>query len=80
MPHVSAGEPCISINDCLAGHYCAEAGLVPSCEDTDCCAAFCDIEDPEACPDPELECVPFLDEGTGPAGTEQLGACVIPPP
>ena len=76
------GEPCGYLNDCEPGATCALAESLPSCEAVSCCVDYCDLQDPEACPDPELECQPFVppNEEPLPEGYEQLGVCVVPLP
>ncbi len=70
------GEPCEYLNECNPGSTCIEASLMPSCEQGFCCAAYCDLQDPESC-EPGLECLPYssIDEGLGP-DYPGLGVCV----
>lgn len=74
------GEPCGQFNDCAPGSWCVAGGLLASCDGSSCCTALCDTLDPDACPDPELECVLFYEQGMAPAGYETLGACLAPGP
>ena len=76
---IPTGGSCAFFNDCAGGNFCAAAQFVPGCEGDSCCAAYCDLQDPEACPDPELECTPFF-EDPAPEGFEQIGLCIAPPP
>ena len=71
------GESCGFVNDCETGNYCTAAANVPGCAGEACCATFCDLEDPNACPDPELACLAFFEQG-GPPQSDHLGLCVAP--
>lgn len=77
---IPPGEACGFLNDCAGGLACVAAGLLPSCLGDSCCAAFCDVNDIAACPDPNLECVPFFDQGQAPVGYEHIGVCGVPGP
>lgn len=70
------GEPCEFLNECNPGSTCIEASYMPSCQDGFCCAAYCNVGDPESC-EPGLECLPYsaVDEGLGP-DYPSLGVCV----
>lgn len=72
---IPAGEPCVLINDCEPGNFCIEAAQVPGCVGDACCASFCALDDLEACPDPELSCIPFFDQD-GPPEYENVGLCL----
>lgn len=74
---IPTNEECGYINDCLPGNYCLEAEALPSCLGAACCAAWCDISDPQ-CPIMDTECIPFYDEGTAPPGLESTGICALP--
>jgi hypothetical protein len=73
-------DGCANINHCDPGLLCAHAQLPAMCDanGTGCCLPFCDLDQP-ACPD-ETTCIPWFDEGTAPAGLEDLGLCVAPAP
>jgi hypothetical protein len=75
------GDPCEYINVCNPGGWCAPAESVPDCVDASgCCAAFCDITEPDpdaTCP-ALTECIAYHMEGTAPPGEEDIGVCVLP--
>jgi hypothetical protein len=75
------GDPCEYINVCDPGGWCAAAETQPDCGGAiGCCAAYCDITDPDAsatCP-AGTECIAWHMEGTAPPGEEDIGVCVIP--
>ncbi|MEZ4452466.1 MAG: hypothetical protein R3B09_23585 [Nannocystaceae bacterium] len=75
----SIGDPCDFANECEAGAYCDDPAVFPGCDAmaVGCCVPFCSLDAPE-CP-PETACLPFYDPDEAPAGTEDVGACVIPP-
>jgi hypothetical protein len=70
------GQPCDFINDCAPLNFCAPTEVIPNCQHSSCCAAFCDLT-VGAC-GPDTECVPFFEEGTAPPRYEHVGACLIP--
>lgn len=74
---ILAGEPCGYINDCAPGHLCATADVLPECNGSACCTAFCDLEEPH-CGNPSTECTAFFEEGTAPPNYESVGVCVMP--
>jgi hypothetical protein len=76
-------DGCSEFDACDPGLFCANAELVPSCVDSGCCTEFCDL----ALPDPNMQCtgnadgvqcLPWYEEGSAPAGYELLGVCVLP--
>jgi hypothetical protein len=75
---VAAGQPCTFTNDCAAGLGCFDAELIPACAGVACCAAYCSVDDPDACPDLDLACGAFFGEGQAQPGLESLGVCVVP--
>ena len=75
---IPTGEPCGFTNDCDLGLACIHAEDVPNCNGAACCNAYCDLEDPEACPDPNLACAPLFAQGMAPPGYEEAGVCVVP--
>src|SRR5690606_38267222 len=76
---IPTGEPCGYNNDCIPGHFCADASVIDSCNGSACCAVFCATsEDPDPCASPH-QCVPFFDEGTAPPMYTDLGLCILPP-
>ncbi|MCA9660861.1 MAG: hypothetical protein KC486_21135 [Myxococcales bacterium] len=85
------GEPCEYLNGCASGSLCTSTQYLPTsaCNGSaNCCAPFCDLGDGQgpgnvACEGvakevPEVECVPFYDEGQAPAGFEHVGLCAVP--
>ena len=72
------GEAC-TISTCADGLTCAPGPYVPGCDESSCCAAFCDVDLPDACADyPETACVSFYD-GDPPPELENVGVCVFAP-
>ncbi len=75
------GDPCEYINVCDPGGWCAAAETQPGCAGASgCCAAYCDVTDPDAdatCP-AGTECVAWHMEGTAPPGEEDIGVCILP--
>ncbi len=80
-PAGAYGDPCDFINVCNPGLFCADASVVPGCEDSDgCCTPFCDTRS-QACKllDLRLECVPWYEDlGEAPPGEEFVGGCWVP--
>ena len=74
---IAEAQPCGYVNDCAPGLVCASSSVLPSCEGTDCCTAYCDLSDPD-CPDAATECAPFFDEGTAPPNYVDIGVCILP--
>lgn len=63
-------EPCDSFNACAPGSICLEG------EDGSSCAAVCDVTAPEpGCAD-ETTCSAFYEDGTAPAGLDDVGLCL----
>ncbi|MEZ4380447.1 MAG: hypothetical protein R3A79_03820 [Nannocystaceae bacterium] len=75
---VGVAESCTT-DSCADGLSCVPGPYVPGCDDTSCCTAFCDLEDPGTCADqPKTECVSFYD-GEPPPELANLGLCVFEP-
>ena len=76
----AAGDPCMFLNGCNPGLYCAPAAAVPGCRASECCAPFCALSSMgEGCPSaPEQTCLPFFEGDTAPQGLEDLGVCAVP--
>jgi hypothetical protein len=74
---IQADEPCGFVNDCAPGLFCASAEVLPSCESSACCTAYCDLSIGE-CSNPDTECAPFFEEGTAPPNYEDIGLCIVP--
>jgi hypothetical protein len=75
------GDPCEYTNACDAGGWCATAETQPNCvESPACCAAFCNISDPDASATclAGTECVAWDEISAVPPGDADVGACVIP--
>lgn len=76
-----AGDPCVFLNGCEPGLYCAPAADVPGCRASDCCTSFCAIsmEGAECPASPSQTCVAFFpEEVPAPEGLEDLGVCAVP--
>lgn len=73
------GTACMFANQCNNGHACVNGALVPGCDAEGCCAQFCDLSQPDTCPDMGMGvmCSPWFEEGEAPEGFEDLGACVM---
>jgi len=77
----AAGDPCEFVNACNPGLFCASVDYVPDCEgNIGCCTPFCDLLAADPCPGavPEVECIPWFEEGQAPPGYETLGVCGVP--
>ncbi len=74
---IPTGEPCGFVNDCAPGNICWAADMLPFCNGSGCCAAFCDLTDP-TCSVMGTECVSFYPEGMAPPGFEDVGVCILP--
>ncbi len=74
---IATGEPCGFVNDCLPGHYCAPAELMPDCQGSRCCSSICDLTEGD-CGQVGTECVPFFEEGTAPPEYIDVGVCIVP--
>jgi hypothetical protein len=74
---IPTGQPCGFINDCAEGNMCASGQLVPNCNGSACCAAFCDLDcGANVCTTPNTTCVPFFEEGMAPLGSADVGVCL----
>jgi hypothetical protein len=69
------GEPCGFINDCHPGLACVTSEVVPGCEGSACCAAFCDLG-ASNCTLPGTACMPWFEEPV--PGWENVGICIDP--
>jgi hypothetical protein len=74
--NIATGQPCGFVNDCAPLNFCVTAEVVPDCQGSACCAAWCDLG-VGAC-GPETACVPFFEEGQELPGFEHVGICIIP--
>lgn len=74
------GDPCTSAEECKATLMCADAAFVGAgcAGSTNCCTPFCDFPD-GACPNPDQQCVQYLDKMQLPPGNPYLdiGICGI---
>jgi hypothetical protein len=80
--NIPVGQPCGYINDCAPGLACLIAEVVPACEGSACCSAFCNLELGDAPCDATLAgtaCVPFFEEGMAQPSHEHIGVCILPP-
>ncbi|NVB43184.1 ribulose phosphate epimerase [Pseudenhygromyxa sp. WMMC2535] len=74
---IPTGDACAYNNDCAPGNFCTDASVLEDCEDSGCCANFCDLtEDPSSCDEP-YDCVAFFEEGTAPPLYVDLGLCIL---
>lgn len=77
------GDSCEFINVCDPGLVCLASDVLPPGQPCSgaggCCTAMCETNK-TSCSllDPALECTPWYDEGTAPAGLELIGACMLP--
>lgn len=71
------GAPCVFINDCNPGLFCAADSSLPDClsETGGCCTSHCDAEGEDTCVAPTT-CVNFF-EPSPPSYTD-LGLCILP--
>jgi hypothetical protein len=78
---IPTGEPCGYLNDCAAGHLCADAAVLPDCAGSACCTQWCNLPDGDAgcVAQPGTVCAAFFEMGMVPAGYEHVGVCVLPP-
>ena len=60
---VATGQPCGYANDCAPSNVCLQADASLACAFASCCVEYCAVDDPQACPDPQLECAPFFGVG-----------------
>jgi hypothetical protein len=74
---IAANEPCGYVNDCAPGLVCSAAEVLPNCEGSSCCTAYCELSSPE-CLSAGTECAPFFEEGTAPPNYEDVGICILP--
>jgi hypothetical protein len=72
------GDSCEFINVCDPGLYCAAPEVVPNCNASGCCSAFCDITAANYCPGIGQQCVRWYGVGQAPPGLENVGACELP--
>jgi hypothetical protein len=73
------GDPCEFINVCNPGLLCMGASAIPDCTGAfGCCTPFCEVGS-TSCSllHPELECVPWYEEGSASPGAEHVGACTV---
>lgn len=72
-------DPCEFPNACDPGLLCLDSALSPDCDPSvpGCCLPVCDTGAPE-CPDPDLVCTPWFEDGSAPPQFETLGACMLP--
>lgn len=80
--NIPVGEPCGFINDCDVGLGCLTAEVMPDCDASACCGAFCDLGlgDEQCAALPTTSCLPFFEEGAEEPGYEHVGVCIVLPP
>jgi hypothetical protein len=74
------GQPCMYVNFCDPGAFCASMLAVPGCATQGCCSSFCDVTtaDPSAVCLPGQSCVAYFPPGEAPAGQADVGVCTVP--
>lgn len=78
------GDPCMYVNVCNPGLFCAAAAGVPGCQGSEgCCSEFCDLSSSEGAAQCQgaaggQTCVAWFEENQAPPNLEDVGACVIP--
>lgn len=77
---LALGEPCGFINDCAPGLVCLTAEVLPVCEGSACCGAWCNLALGDAPCEvmPGTTCQPFFEDGMAPPGYEHVGLCILP--
>lgn len=72
------GEACDSLTSCLSG-ICKDSDSLPMCGSGQCCTSYCDLNEPNTCPQADLgaECVSLFGFEP-PPGKENIGFCGIP--
>lgn len=85
IPELSGDEgqvfdACQFINQCDPGLLCVDASLAAQCDPMEfmCCLPFCDLSSPDACPDLDLECIPWFEQGMAPPELKNVGLCANP--
>jgi hypothetical protein len=76
-----AGSPCEDWNGCGTGLVCTTSASLPSCEASSCCASLCDVTAADSCIDgvDDVICDRLFDQGSAPAGLDDVGVCRLPP-
>lgn len=68
---------CYESGGCEPGSICRAPGTVPDCaNEGGCCTPYCDLGQP-SCSMGSV-CIPFFEQGTAPAGLEDVGVCGLP--
>lgn len=80
---VGSGVPCEPAwlpEACGPGSICAYLGSVPPCDGDlpGCCAATCDLSQPDPCGELGLVCSSWWGDGPVPPGFEDVGFCALP--
>jgi len=70
------GDSCNFINACQSGFACIAAEQLPTCEDTGCCAPFCDLTEQDPCSNPEVQCIAVYEENES---DPNVGFCGVMP-
>lgn len=71
------GAVCEFFNECDNGFACVPAEMLPGCDGSYCCTAYCDLSKQNVCPN-ELECVAFSEEDNVPEQYQHVGVCSFP--
>jgi hypothetical protein len=78
------GDPCMYLNVCNPGLFCASAVGVPDCQGSEgCCSEFCDLGSSDGAAqcqgaDQGQSCIPYFEDGQAIPGFEDVGVCFIP--
>lgn len=80
---VGSGVPCDPSwvpGECGPGSVCAYLGTVPPCDGElpGCCAATCDLSQPDPCGELGLVCTSWWGDDPIPPGFEDVGLCALP--
>jgi hypothetical protein len=70
------GDPCEFTNGCDPGLSCTN-GEMMECDTSACCSLFCDLSQPDPCPDGH-SCSTIYPDGGVPPGNEDIGICLLP--
>ena len=60
---------------------CLTAEVIPNCNGSACCGAFCDTnlgDGPCEAATPGTVCADFFEDGSAPPGYEHVGVCILP--
>lgn len=74
---LASGQNCKFVNSCGLGSLCLDASLFADCGSIGCCTDYCDLTEPNTCPDAAggQECLPWFDPERVPPAYMNLGVC-----